>query len=251
MKILFNKEQTKNHWPTSHITLFFFGYNFFVNESTLIPRIDSEIIIEDAISFFLNDKQINEKLKNKKTIKILDACCGSGCFGLSFVKNIAKKQTITNQQNVAIELTMLDISSAAIQVAKINAQKLLPNTQSINVKYIINNVIINGFGYEKYDIILYNPPYIEKSTIAHLDESVKNFEPHLALDGGEDGLKFYKTVAPVLIKNFFQNSIAFCEIGFNQGERTKKIFSENGFTVEIKKDYGHRDRYLILKNKNY
>ena len=239
---LYNKviQERKIKKPLSYIThnAIFFGNNFFINESTLIPRVDSEIIVENAINYINNNLKIVKKMKNEKKIKILDACCGSGCLGISLVKILIKN--FSNE----IKLTLSDISSSAIQVAKINCEKLLP--KQIIVKYLINDMLINGFGNEKYDIILCNPPYIETNTIEKLDDEVKNFEPHLALDGGNDGIKFYKAIARTLNRNFFQNSVAFFEIGYNQGEIVKQIFTNSNFIVKTKQDYGRKDRCIIL-----
>ena len=182
-EILFNNAiaERLKHKPIQYIThnAMFFGYNFFVNENCLIPRVDSEVLVEQAVEYI---KKNVEKLKNK-TIKILDACCGSGCLGLTFVKELEKL-------NLSYELVLLDKSTSAIQVAKINSQKL-----AVKSKLIINDILLNGLGLEKYDIIFCNPPYIETDTIKTLNKEVKDFEPHLALDGGADGLVFYKTLS--------------------------------------------------------
>ena len=238
------KEYTSGK-PLEYIThnANFFGYNFFVNESTLIPRIDSEVVIEFAIKYVKNNKDFfKERQKNNIKIKILDACCGSGCLGLSFVKTILDKNVVNNN----IELTFIDISSMAMQVAKINSQKLNLDKQ-ISIKYLISDILINNLGNEIYDIILCNPPYIESDTIDKLDKSVKEFEPRSALDGGIDGLKFYKSISAILRKNMSSASIAFFEIGYNQAIKTTEIFTSNNFTVDVKKDYGNNDRCLIIK----
>ncbi len=247
-KNIYNKyiQERNTRKPFAYIThdANFFGYNFFVNEATLIPRIDSEFLVENAINSFLKDKNIIEKIKDKKKIKILDACCGSGCLGISFVKKITEKKI--DQLIYEVELTLMDVSNSAMQVAKFNAKTLLCD-EKIIINYLINNILINGFGNEKYDIIMCNPPYIKSEEIKNLDVSVKNFEPHLALDGGEDGLKFYKTISSTLHKNFSQDCIAFFEIGYNQGNDVKNIFSNMGFKVSIMKDYCNNDRCVVLR----
>ena len=234
-----------NGKPPEYIThnVDFFAYNFFVNESTLIPRVDSEIVVECAVKYIQNNKNFfKEKQKNNIKIKILDACCGSGCLGLSFVKTILDKNIVNND----IELTFIDISSMAMQVAKINSQKLNLDKQ-ISIKYLISDILINNLGNEIYDIILCNPPYIESDTIEKLDKSVKEFEPHLALDGGIDGLKFYKSISAILHKNMSASSVAFFEIGYNQATKATEIFASKNFIVDVKKDYGNNDRCLIIK----
>ena len=233
-EIIFNSAITDRlqHKPIQYIThnAVFFGYNFFVNEDCLIPRVDSEILVEQAVEYV---KKNVEKLKNK-TIKILDACCGSGCLGLTFAKELEKL-------NMHYELVLLDKSTSAIQVSKINSQKL-----EIKSKLLVSDVLLNGLGFEKYDIIFCNPPYIETDIIKTLEVEVKDFEPHLALDGGRDGLTFYKTISKTLKNNFTTNGIAFFEIGYNQGESVRNIFTFNGFNVEIVKDYGKQDRCAVI-----
>lgn len=211
----------------------FFGNEFFVNEGCLIPRIDSEVLVEKAVETIkqqIKDRQIDENSE----IKILDACCGTGCLGLSLANELKKL-------NQKFQLTLLDVSQSAIQVAKLNAQNL-----GIEAKFSISNVLY-GLGFEKYNIILCNPPYIETRTIETLDKQVKDFEPRLALDGGEDGLKFYRKLATCMKKNMLQNAYAFLEIGYNQGKSISELFKNSGFDVEIVKDYGNQDRVVIIK----
>ena len=211
--------------PVQYITnsACFFGYDFFVNESCLIPRVDSEVLIENALKDCAQDN-----------VKVLDLCCGSGCLGLSFAKQIAEK-------NKKYELTMLDISTNAIQIARLNAQKL-----GVKASFMVAD-ILQGLSLDKqFDVIFCNPPYIETDEIDNLDKQVKNFEPHLALDGGEDGLKFYRAVAENLKSIMVKGGKAYFEIGYNQGKTASAIFTAKNFDVEVKKDYGKKDRCLIV-----
>ncbi|MBR1428830.1 MAG: peptide chain release factor N(5)-glutamine methyltransferase [Rickettsiales bacterium] len=211
--------------PVQYITnsACFFGYDFFVNESCLIPRVDSEVLIENALKDCTQDN-----------VKVLDLCCGSGCLGLSFAKQIAEK-------NRKYELTMLDISTNAIQIARLNAQKL-----DVKASFMVAD-ILQGLSLDKqFDVIFCNPPYIETDEIDNLDKQVKNFEPHLALDGGEDGLKFYRAVAENLKSIIAKSGKAYFEIGYNQGKTASAIFTAKNFDVEVKKDYGKKDRCLIV-----
>ena len=211
--------------PVQYITnsACFFGYDFFVNEGCLIPRVDSEVLVELALS---NCKQ--------DSVKALDLCCGSGCLGLSFAKQIAEK-------NKKYELTMLDISTNAIQIARLNAQKL-----GLKAKFMVADILQGLTTDEQFDVIFCNPPYIETDEIANLDKQVKDFEPHLALDGGADGLKFYRAVAGNLKSIIAKSGKAYFEIGYNQGKIASQIFTTAGFQVELKKDYGKKDRCLIV-----
>ena len=235
----------KNEKPIEYIThnACFFGYNFFVNESCLIPRVDSEVLVEKAIEFI--KKKLNS-FKDKK-ISILDACCGSGCLGLSFVKKISEKY---QKYGIDFTLNLLDKSTQAIQVSKINTEKL--NIKKENVFYTISDVLQNGFGSLKYDIIFFNPPYINTKTIECLDTSVKDFEPRIALDGGDDGLKFYKSISNSFLKNLSKNGSCFFEFGYNQKDEILKIFGKiksKFYDLQIIKDYGDNDRCLIIATK--
>ena len=211
--------------PLQYITnsACFFGYDFFVNESCLIPRVDSEVLVENALKDCTQDN-----------IKVLDLCCGSGCLGLSFAKQMAERGAQCN-------LTMLDISSNAIQIARLNTQKL-----GIKAKFMVADILQGLALDEQFDVIFCNPPYIETAEIANLDKQVKDFEPHLALDGGTDGLKFYRAVAENLKSIMEKGGKSYFEIGYNQGQTASEIFTAKGFNVDIKKDYGKNDRCLIV-----
>ena len=234
-------EQRLHHKPIQYIThnANFCGYSFFVNEDCLIPRVDSEILVENAFEYVKNNiKLFKNNVNNHAKIKILDACCGSGCLGLSLCRMISDKKLITLGD---IEITLLDKSSLAIQVAKINAQKL-----QINANFVISDVLLNYFGDQRYDIILCNPPYIETDVIDTLEPEVKNYEPKIALDGGKDGLLFYKALAKNLKENLNPNSKVFFEIGYNQGSIVEEIYKNENFKVELLKDYGNNDRCVVV-----
>ena len=260
-----NINDRKKGKPLGYITrnAVFYNYNFFVNESCLIPRIDSEILVEKAEKYIINLLNHQAKGKNDSigdiTIKIADICCGSGCLGISLVKSILEKQQKLKNFNISIELTLLDISAPAIRVAQLNSQILLSKyADNVRVKYIVCDVLQNGIGNDKYDIILCNPPYIETKIIEKLEKQVKDYEPHLALDGGEDGLKFYRAFQQILQSQrqkyvntnntfLFDKQIAFFEIGYNQSKDVCKIFSNAGFEVNVIKDYGNKDRVVIVR----
>ena len=167
-------------------------------------------------------------LPNVKEVKILEI----------------KKNTIVVEYDETlgdIEITLLDKSSLAIQVAKINAQKL-----QINANFVISDVLLNYFGDQRYDIILCNPPYIETDVIDTLEPEVKNYEPKIALDGGKDGLLFYNALAKNLKENLNPNSKVFFEIGYNQGSIVEEIYKNENFKVELLKDYGNNDRCVVV-----
>ena len=195
----------------------FMSLPFKVNKNVLIPRQDTENLVE-----LLIDNAKGEE-------KILDLCTGSGCIGISLKKYIKNS-----------DVTMVDISDDAIRVATENAQ-----LNNVDVKVLKDDVLNPSFSYGEYDILVSNPPYIEKDVINTLEKQVKDFEPRLALDGGEDGLIFYRKIAKDYKKYLKNCGICAFEIGFNQGETVKNILETNGFAeVEIIKDYNGNDRIV-------
>jgi release factor glutamine methyltransferase len=135
----------------------------------------------------------------------------------------------------------VDISDKALQVAKKNALK-----HGVKAEFIKGDML-DGIK-KKYDIIVSNPPYIETSEIDNLENSVKNYEPFIALDGGDDGLIFYRKIRNSFLQNLKPKGILFLEIGYNQGTAIKEIFKD--FDIQIKKDYGGHDRIAIIKIKS-
>ncbi|MBR2240380.1 MAG: peptide chain release factor N(5)-glutamine methyltransferase, partial [Clostridia bacterium] len=192
-------EKIKDNTPIQYITNHqeFMKLDFYVDENVLIPQPDTEILVEEVLKYV---NQI-DKTKSSK-IKILDLCTGSGAIAVSLAKYIDN-----------CEITATDISNKAIQIAKLNAEKNLVHTK---INFIESNMFEN-LPKTQYDIIVSNPPYIETETILSLSPEVQK-EPLLALDGGCDGLKFYK----IILKNYndylVQNGKVFLEIGYNQKE---------------------------------
>ena len=205
----------------------FYGYDFFVNEGCLIPRVDSEVLIENALR--------NVNINQSSSLNILDACCGSGCLGITLTNELVKK-------NIKSTLTLIDKSTSAMQIAKLNCEK-----HNIRAKYIIADVLSYGFGEEKYDIIICNPPYIETNEIDNLDKQVKDYEPRIALDGGEDGVKFYRFLSSKVKSSLTNTGFAIFEIGYNQGKTARDIFLQQHLSVDVIKDYGKNDRALLVK----
>lgn len=202
----------------------FMKLNFYVDKNVLIPQPDTEILVEEVIEI------INSK---NKSLKVLDICTGSGCIGTSIAKYTKK----TN-------ITMSDISSEALNIAKNNYTKNIEDTSK--VQFIESDMFENIK--EKYDIIVSNPPYIESKEIIKLDKQVQN-EPHLALDGGQDGLEFYKILANEAHKFLNENGYLCMEIGYNQKEQVIQLLKENKNYKEIysKKDLSQNDRIIIAK----
>ena len=200
----------------------FWDFDFFVNENVLTPRNDSEILIEAVLENFTD---IN------KNYKILDLGTGSGCLVLTLLK------IYENANALAV-----DISEKALDVAKINAKNLSVN----NIKFLKNNW--NDEIEDKFDIIISNPPYIPKEEISTLEPEVKDFNPMLALDGGNDGLDCYKYLSKNLKRNLKENTILFLEIGKGQEDDIIKIFESENFKLKkIYKDLAGVNRILCFK----
>ena len=198
----------------------FWKDEFFVNKDVLIPRPDTELIIEQVLKIYAKDSKL----------QVLDIGTGSGCILLSILK-----------ERPNFYGTGIDISKKSINISKLNA-KLLNLTSK--VKFFHSS--IDNFKIGKYDLIVSNPPYIESLSFKYLEKDVVNFEPKLALSGGVDGFSQIRKVinkANTLIK---KNGKFILEIGFNQKKKVKKILKEKGFYVNKSiKDYGNNDRCII------
>ena len=203
----------------------FFGLNFYVDENVLIPQPDTEILVEEVIKIC--------KDKNKK-LKILDLCTGSGSIGISIAKNINN-----------CEVTLSDISIKALDVAKKNCSNLGKEEIKIIESDLFNNIK------ETFDIIVSNPPYIKKDVIKTLSKEVQN-EPHLALDGGEDGLEIYKRIIKEAYKFLNKDGYLCLEIGYDQKEDVIRLLEkENNYKdIYSKKDLSRNDRIIICKKED-
>lgn len=207
----------------------FMGLNFNIKKGVLIPRGDTEILVENAL----------EKIKNNDYINIADICCGSGAIGISVGK-------ILNNTNVYC----CDISKVACDVTLENINKFnLQDRVKVYKSDLLHEAIENK---RKFDVVLSNPPYIEKKVIPELMEDVKNYEPYIALCGGEDGLDFYRKITKQSLNVLNKNGIIGFEIGYNQKEDVSNILLENGFqSVKCIKDLAGMDRVVfgVLKNE--
>lgn len=202
----------------------FMGLNFYVDENVLIPQPDTEILVEKAI----------EIAETTQKNKILDMCTGSGCIAISLAKKINNTQ-----------ITAVDISNSALNVANKN----VINNNVENKIIFINSDMFNNIE-EKFDIIVSNPPYIETETINKLEIEVQN-EPHLALDGGIDGLKFYKIIANNAFKYLNENGYLLLEIGYNQQNSVTQLLQDIGKykNIETIKDLGGNYRVVIARKE--
>ena len=205
----------------------FYGLDFFVNKNVLIPQPDTEILVVETLE---NIKQYFYS----KNIKILDLCTGSGAIAISIKKNVDKYCGQTN------EIWASDISHEALSIAEINSEK---NNVEIN---FIESDLFNNIN-ERFDVIVSNPPYIETNVIHNLPVEVQN-EPKLDLDGGEDGLEFYRTIAKEAPNFLNSEGIVLVEIGYNQKDEVIRIFEENNYKeIYSKKDYSGNDRIVVAR----
>ena len=197
----------------------FYGNIFKVNESVLIPRFETEELVENTIMYI--------KKYFSYPIKIIDLGCGSGCIGLSLKRKL---------DNVSV--TLLDISKDALDVAKVNAHDL-----GCDVNYILSDMWENVDG--KFDVVISNPPYI--SNDEEIEEIVKDNEPHLALYGGIDGLDLYRKIKENLLNHVNDKFMLALEIGDREKEDVTKIFSDiENIKIITKKDLAKRDRMVFV-----
>ena len=201
--------------PLTHLTnnREFFANNFYVDENVLDPRPDSEALIEMVINEF-------EKIS---FLNICEMGCGSGCLIISLLKHFK------NWHGLAI-----DISNKALIVAQDNA---ISNQVSTRINFLESNLFKNFRDDQIFDIIISNPPYIPTNDIENLQDEVRLYEPRIALDGGLDGLDFYRKIAEQSQKFLKNNGNIFLEIGYNQYQDVKNIFENNNFKfINFKKD---------------
>lgn len=216
-------EKLKNNIPIQHITGIqeFYGRKFKVNENVLIPRYDTEILIQETLKVA------------KDNDKILDMCTGSGIIGVTLSKEVKNSKVYA-----------ADISEKALEIAKENNK-----IHNGRVNFIHSNLFEN-IQETNFDIIVSNPPYIKTDVIKTLDKEVQN-EPILALDGGEDGLKIYRRIVNEAYK-FLENDGYLClEIGYDQKDEVIKLIEQISEYKEIysKKDLSGNDRVVICKKK--
>ena len=218
-----NIEKLANGVPLQHITHSqeFMKMDFYVDENVLIPRPDTEILVEEVI-------KIAQKIQKPK---ILDLCTGSGAIAISIAKNVPEA-----------EVHAIDISSKALEIAKKNAKNL-----GVKVKFTKSN-LFEKLNKTKFDIIVSNPPYIKRDDINYLSQEVKN-EPELALDGGIDGLDFYRKIAKQAIDYLKFESYLCLEIGYDQKDDVIEIINqqENYSRTYSKKDLGGNDRIIVTQ----
>ena len=223
--------QRAEHIPLQHIThqAYFMGFEFYVNENVLIPRQDTETLVEKAL----------EILQGQDKPRVLDMCTGSGCILLSI---LAMKENAIG--------TGADVSDKALLVAKRNAEGL---NVADRAEFVESDLFLSPFFKETtgkevplYDILISNPPYIRSAVIDDLMEEVKGHDPRIALDGHEDGLYFYRRIVSEGKACLREEGWMLFEIGYDQGEDVSTLLKEAGFIhVQVIKDLAGLDRVVL------
>ena len=219
-KLLLEKRSKK--MPISYILSYknFWKSKFFVNNSVLIPRPETELIVEKALNY----------LPKKKSKKIIDIGTGSGCIIISLLLERPKSTGVG-----------LDISKNALKVAKINAK-----LQQLNNRIKFINSDVDKYNGGKYDLVVSNPPYIKKTKISRLEEDVKNFEPKSALDGGYSGYSKIEKVIKKSVNLLKRNGNLILEIGYDQVYSVSYLLKKYGFYInKIFKDLSKKDRCIV------
>ena len=222
----FNKfiEERLNNRPIAYIVgnREFMGLDFYVQEGVLIPRPDTEVLVEEVI----------EIAKDKGQIEILDIGTGSGAITVSLAKYLENAK-----------LTSVDISEIALEIAKKNA---ISNNVEDRINFVKSDLFSSLNKNQKFDIIVSNPPYIKREVIDTLDKQVKDFEPYNALEGGIDGLDFYRAITTQAKDYLKEGGVLAYEVGHDQSEDVSKLMEMDGYTnIYTRKDLQQIDRVVI------
>ena len=223
-KIMSAVQKRVKHIPLDYIfgKSYFYGYEFKVDRNVLIPRQDTEILVENIV------KDIKSK---NKPVKVLDIGTGSGAIIVTIKKE-------TNAECYAV-----DVSKKALEIAKYNAEQ-----NNAKVEFIESNLFEN-VPKIKFDYIVSNPPYIESDVISTLQAEVRLNEPILALDGGVDGLDFYRKIINQSTDYLTSSGKIYFEIGYNQAEIVKNLLENDYSQIQVYKDYGGNDRVIVAQIK--
>lgn len=202
----------------------FYGLDLIVTPDVLIPRMDTEVLVDAAKELLLGQKM---------NAKILDLCCGSGCISCALAHELP-----------ASRLTAIDLSASALEVSKRNVEKHRLTSRVFCRQ--ADALAAPPMGLGQFDMIVSNPPYIESAEIPTLDKSVKDYEPFWALDGGEDGLKFYKAIIKYWKSLLVPGGYLLFEVGEGQADAVKEMLLSGGFSaVDTRKDTLGTERVVI------
>ena len=223
---LINKH-IKDDTPLSHLVGFeyFYDRKFKVTSDVLSPRMETEELVYKVIDYI--------RKNNLTNIKILDLCTGSGIIGITLKKEL---------EEFGVEIIVSDISSRALTVAKENASSL-----EADISFVESDLFSNI--HDKFDIIVSNPPYIAHDDKKTIKENVLNYDPHLALFAGEEGMYFYRNIIEKSRPYLNEKGIMFFEIGYDQKEKIITLGENNKFETVVYKDINGRDRIAVLKSQ--
>ena len=213
--------------PLSHLVGFeyFYDRKYKVTKDVLSPRMETEELIYKVIEYV--------KATNKNNLKILDLCTGSGIIAITLKKEL---------DQILIDVMASDISEEAIKVAKENAQN-----HNADIRFIQSDIFNNID--DKFDIIVSNPPYIDRKDEVTMQDNVLKYDPHLALFAEEEGMYFYRKIIEQANDYLNENGVMFFEIGYDQKDKIIKLADMNGYSGEVYKDINGRDRMAFLVEK--
>ena len=221
------EKHIKEDVPLSHLVGFeyFYDRKYKVTKDVLSPRMETEELIYKVIEYV--------KASNKNKFKILDLCTGSGIIAITLKKELSQ---------FSIDVVASDISEEAIEVAKENAQ-----SHDATIKFIKSDIFNNIDN--KFDIIVSNPPYIDRKDEVTMKDNVLKYDPHLALFAEEEGMYFYRKIIEQAKDYLNENGVMFFEIGYDQKDKIIKLADMNGYSAEVYKDINGRDRMAFLVRK--
>ena len=221
------EKHIKEDVPLSHLVGFeyFYDRKYKVTKDVLSPRMETEELIYKVIEY------VNASNKNK--FKILDLCTGSGIIAITLKKEL---------EQVSVDIIASDISEEALEVAKENSQ-----SHDATIKFIKSDIFNNID--DKFDIIVSNPPYIDRKDEVTMQDNVLNYDPHLALFAEEEGMYFYRQIIEQANDYVNENGVIFFEIGYDQKDKIIKLADMNGYSAEVYKDINGRDRIAFLVRK--
>ena len=221
------EKHIKEDVPLSHLVGFeyFYDRKYKVTKDVLSPRMETEELMYKVIEYV--------KASNKNKFKILDLCTGSGIIAITLKKEL---------EQVSVDVIASDISEEAIEVAKENAQ-----SHDATIKFIQSDIFNNIA--DKFDIIVSNPPYIDRKDEVTMQDNVLKYDPHLALFAEEEGMYFYRKIIEQANDYLNENGVIFFEIGYDQKDKIIKLADLNGYSAEVYKDINGRDRMAFLVRK--
>ena len=221
------EKHIKEDVPLSHLVGFeyFYDRKYKVTKDVLSPRMETEELIYKVIEYV--------KASNKNKFKILDLCTGSGIIAITLKKEL---------DQVSVDVIASDISEEAIEVAKENAQ-----SHNATIKFIKSDIFNNID--DKFDIIVSNPPYIDRKDEVTMQDNVLKYDPHLALFAEEEGMYFYRKIIEQVNDYLNENGVMFFEIGYDQKDKIIKLADMNGYSAEVYRDINGRDRMAFLVRK--